>query len=256
MSLVLLAEPAPGVRVLRLNDPDRRNALSPALQEELRAAVDTVAADPDARALVVTGTGTAFCAGADLASSFGEPNRPVHVLRAELLATYDSFLRVRRLTIPTVAAVQGAAVGAGANLALSCDLRVAGPHAKFGITFTRLGLHPGGGCTHFLVATVGAQRALEILLDGATLTADEAERTGLVLRIEPDPVAAAVDMATRYADLDPHLVADIKHTVAIAATGDFDAVVDFEAWAQASSATDPRVADTVAALLHRGNAKR
>ncbi|MBB4910891.1 enoyl-CoA hydratase-related protein [Actinophytocola algeriensis] len=181
MSLVRLEEPAPGVRLLRLDDPGRRNAISPALRDDLCAAVDAVAADGDARALVLTGNGTAFCAGADLTATFGDPGLPVHVLRDRLRATYDSFLRVRRLPIPTIAAVQGAAVGAGANLALCCDLRIAGPRARFGITFTRLGLHPGGGCTAFLVDALGPQRALAVLLDGATLSAAEAEAAGLVL---------------------------------------------------------------------------
>ncbi|WP_459710627.1 enoyl-CoA hydratase [Actinophytocola sp. KF-1] len=235
MSLVLLEEPAPGVRLLRLDDPGKRNAISPALQEALVSAVDTVAADADARALVVTGNGTAFCAGADLDATFGPPGLPVHAVRDRLRATYESFLRVRRLPIPTIAAVQGAAVGAGANLALCCDLRVAGPRARFGFTFTRLGLHPGGGCTHFLVRALGPQRAMAVLLDGATLDAPTAAAAGLVLEVVDDPVATAVATATRYAALDPALVADIKRTVAIAAGGTFDAVLDFESWAQASS---------------------
>lgn len=251
MPLVLLEEPAPCVRVLRLNDPDRRNAISPALRDELCAAVDTVAADPDVRALVVTGAGSAFCAGADLDATFGDPGLPVHVLRDRLRATYDSFLRVARLPIPTIAAVHGAAVGAGANLALCCDLRIAGPKARFGITFGKLGLHPGGGCTHFLVEALGRQRALSVLLDGSTLGAAEAAAAGLVLDVVDDPVAAAVATATRYAALDPGLVADVKHTVAIAARDGFDAVLDFEAWAQASSVTKPAVAAAIAALKNR-----
>jgi len=251
MSLVELDEPAPGVRLLRLADPDRRNAISPRLQEDLVAAVDAVARDEAARALVVTGAGSAFCAGADLAATFGDPDRPVHVLRDRLRATYDSFLRVRRLTIPTIAAVHGPAVGAGVNLALSCDLRVAGPRARFGVTFSRLGLHPGGGCTHFLVRALGEQRALALLLDGGTLTAEEAESTGLVLRVVDDPLAESLAMATRYAELDPGLAADVKHAVGIASAGTFDAVLDFEAWAQASSATKPAVAAAIAAMGRR-----
>lgn len=156
MPLVLLEDgPADGVRVLTLNDPDRRNALSPGLQAELGDAVETVAADPDARALVVAGNGPAFSAGADLPAVFGELHREVGEIRAGLHAIYDSFLRVRRLAIPTIAAVQGAAVGAGVNLAMCCDVRIAGPHARFGVTFTKLGLHPGGGCTWFLVQALG-----------------------------------------------------------------------------------------------------
>jgi len=251
MSLVQLEEPADGVRLLRLNDPDRRNALTPQLQEDLRAAVDAVTADKGARVLVITGNGTAFCAGADLSVTFGEAGRPVRQLREGLMATYDSFLRVRRLTIPTIAAVQGPAVGAGVNLALSCDVRIAGPQAKFGITFTRLGLHPGGGCTYFLVRSLGRQRALSVLLDGATLTAQEAAATGLVREIADDPLAEALAAAARWAALDPGLAADIKRAVALAATGAFDDVLEFEAWAQAASAGSPAVAQAVEARRKR-----
>ncbi|GHF41336.1 enoyl-CoA hydratase [Amycolatopsis bartoniae] len=235
MPLVQLEEPAEGVRVIRLDDHPRRNAITPELQADLRAAVDAVAADEDARAVVVTGAGSAFCAGADLSKTFGE-NRPVHVTRDLLRATYDSFLRVRRLPVPTIAAVHGAAIGAGVNLAMACDVRIAGPRAKFGLTFTRLGLHPGGGCTHFLVRALGRQRALAALLDGATLTAEEAEAAGLVLGVTEDPFAAALDRATHWAALDRGLAMDLKRSVSLAVDGAFEDVLEFEAWAQAASA--------------------
>src|SRR5689334_10762642 len=170
MSLVLLDAHDDGVRVVTLNDPDRRNALSPQLQRELGDAVDTVAADADARVLVVTGNGPGFCAGADLPAVFGELDRDVADIRAGLRVVYSSFLRVRDLAIPTIAAVNGAAVGAGVNLAMACDIRLAAPQAKFGVTFSRLGIHPGGGCTWFLTQALGRQRALSLILDGGTLT--------------------------------------------------------------------------------------
>ncbi len=242
MTLVRLEQGTnPGVRVLILNDPDRRNAIGPQLQEELAAAVAAIAADATARALVVTGAGTAFCAGADLPAVFGGPRRPVGELRRHLSVLYDSFLGVRTLSIPTIAAIQGPAVGAGANLAMCCDIRIAGPRASLGFTFARLGLHPGGGASYFLVRTMGAQRALATLLDGAVLDAPQALACGLVLRIEDDPLHCARQLAERYAELDPDLTLDIKHAVRIAETGRLDAVLDFESWAQASSATGPQI---------------
>jgi len=225
-----------GVRVLTLNDPDKRNAMSPRLQAELADAVATVAADAQARALVVAGNGPAFSAGADLPAVFGDLDRPVGEIRAGLRAIYDSFLRVRRLEIPTVAAVDGPAVGAGVNLALSCDLRYAGPHASFGVTFTKLGLHPGGGCTHYMVDALGPQRALQLLLDGGSLNADEALAAGIVLEVVDDPLAAALETAARYAALDADLVRDIKRAVGFAVKGDFEETLEFEGWAQAASA--------------------
>src|SRR5690606_18295942 len=208
----------PGVRILTLTDPDRRNAIGPQMRDELAAAVAEVAADPDARALVVAGAGSAFCAGADLPAVFGGPERPEAEIRRDLQRLYRSFLAVAELSIPTIAAVQGPAVGAGLNLAMCCDLRIAGPEAVFAATFTKLGLHPGGGCTYFLVRALGRQRALEVLLDGGSLTAEQAVARGLALRIEDDPLAAAVAQATRYAALDPELVRDIKRATQLAET--------------------------------------
>jgi enoyl-CoA hydratase len=248
MSLVLLeAGPTEGVRVLTLNDPEKRNALSPALQEALTDAIDTVSRDAAARVLVVTGAGTAFSAGADLPAVFGRTqSQEVGEIRVGLKTIYDSFLRVRRLEIPVIAAVNGAAVGAGVNLAMCADLRIAGPHAKFGVTFTKLGLHPGGGCTYFLTQALGRQRALALILDGSVLTAEELRALGLVLEIADDPVAAALEVAGRWAQVDPGLARDIQRSVGIAERGNFDEVGDFESWAQASSARGPQLAEAIA----------
>ena len=241
----------PGVRILTLTDPDRRNAIGPQMRDELAAAVAEVAADPDARALVVAGAGSAFCAGADLPAVFGGPERPEAEIRRDLQRLYRSFLAVAELSIPTIAAVQGPAVGAGLNLAMCCDLRIAGPEAVFAATFTKLGLHPGGGCTYFLVRALGRQRALEVLLDGGSLTAEQAVARGLALRIEDDPLAAAVAQATRYAALDPELVRDIKRATQLAETAGFEASLEFESWAQASTATKPAIREAIARLIGR-----
>jgi enoyl-CoA hydratase len=247
MGLVELTEgPGEGVRILTLNDPDRRNALSPALQAELSSAVDAVRSDSAARVLVVAGNGPAFSAGADLPALFGNLDRDITRVRTGLHAVYDSFLRVRRLEIPTIAAVHGPAVGAGVNLAMSCDVRIAGPGARFGVTFTRLGLHPGGGCTYFLTRALGRQRTLALILDGGTLEVDEALRLGLVLRVADDPLAAAVEQAVRWAAIDPALARDIKRAIGIAEGGDFEATLEFEAWAQAASTRSPLLADAIA----------
>ncbi|MFY1631842.1 enoyl-CoA hydratase [Solwaraspora sp. WMMB335] len=235
----------PGVRLLVLDDPDRRNAIGTVMKRELTAAVAALAADTQARVLVVTGAGSAFCAGAHLDEIFGGPPRPVSQTRRDLEDIYRSFLAVRELDLLTVAAVQGPAVGAGLNLAMCCDLRYAGPGARFGATFTRIGLHPGGGCTYFLVDALGPQRAMQILLDGAMLDAAEAHALGLVLDVVADPLAAALAAAGRYADLDPHLVRHVKQSVRIAGSAGLAASVQYEAWAQAASASDPAVLATL-----------
>lgn len=244
MNKVRLEQEA-GRWTLTLDDPDRRNSIDAAMRQDLADAVATVAADPDARALVVTGAGSSFCAGADLPAVFGDHERPVHEIRRDLHVVYDSFLRLLALPIPTVAAVQGPAVGAGLNLALSCDLRVAGPGARFAATFTRIGLHPGGGCTFFLVQALGPQRALALLLDGGTVRGPDAVAAGLAVSLEDDPLAAATAMADRYAQLEPELVRDVKAAVQTATRGDFRATLEMESWAQASSAKGPRLREFV-----------
>jgi enoyl-CoA hydratase len=234
------------VRVLTLNNPERRNAIDLELRDDLAAAVQSVHADADARALVVTGAGKGFCAGADLPGLFGDEGRTVGDTRDFLKHIYDSFLQISALSIPTIAAVHGAAVGAGLNLAMACDIRIASPSASFGATFANIGLHPGGGCTWFLVDALGRQRALAMLLDGGSLTGEEALAAGMVLAVDEDPQAVALAMAERYADLDPQLARDVKSAVGLAARGDFDATLEFEAWAQASSATKPAIREAVA----------
>lgn len=247
MALVSLEnKPATGVRLLTLQDGELRNAMSPQLQADLGAAVDAVSADAEARVLVVAGAGPAFSAGADLPAVFGNAGDEVAEIRNGLRAIYDSFLRIRRLEIPTIAAVHGAAVGAGVNLAMACDVRIAGPNARFGVTFTKLGLHPGGGCTWFLTRALGRQRALALILDGGFVDAEEALRLGLVLDVVDDPLAAALETAERWAGVDPLLSRDIKRAVGIAERGGFDETLDFEAWAQAASTRSPLLAEAIA----------
>lgn len=245
MSKVTL-ESSGGRRTLTLTDPDRRNSIDARMRQDLTDAIATVAADREARVLVVTGEGSSFCAGADLPAIFGDADRPVHQIRRDLHGVYDSFLRLLALPIPTIAAVQGPAVGAGLNLALCCDLRVAGPRARFSATFSQIGLHPGGGCTFFLVQAMGRQRALAMLLDGGTVNGPDAVAAGLAVAYADDPMAAATEMADRYAELEPELARDVKLAVQTAARGDFAATLELESWAQASSAQGPRIREFVA----------
>ncbi|MBD8608336.1 enoyl-CoA hydratase [Aeromicrobium sp. CFBP 8757] len=239
MSLVLLESDGP-VRLLTLNAPERRNALDWPLLDELAEAVRTVAADRDARALVVTGAGKGFCAGANLANLFGDLDRPTDQMRDHLMKVYASFLGLRDLTIPTVAAVNGAAIGAGLNVALACDVVVAGPHAGFGPTFAEIGLHPGGGCSWMLTERIGRGRATAALLEGAVIGPDEALRIGLADRSADDALADALGLAHVYAEREPVLMADIKQSVRIASTSDLPTSLDYESWRQAESMQNER----------------
>jgi enoyl-CoA hydratase len=228
-----------GVAIIILADPDKRNAIGPQLAAELWDAVSSVRRDPEARALVVAAEGPVFCAGADLPRIFGQ-ERPTAQMRAALRTYYESFLQIRALAIPTFAAVDGPAIGAGLNLALSCDVRVASARAQFGATFARIGLHPGGGCTAFLVEAVGRQRALRILLEAEILEGAAALDAGLVAVLDDDPRASAIALAACAAELEPWLAQSIVQCVEIASRDGFDAALEFEAWAQAESTHSER----------------
>ncbi len=247
MSKLTVAVDAQGVATMTLTDPDRRNAMGHEMAGEMIAAVADLHEDRDIRALVITGEGKGFCAGADLPQLFGNPERGVADMREELQGYYQAFLAVHELPFPTIAAVNGAAVGAGLNLAMACDIRIAGTYATFGATFAKIGLHPGGGCTWFLVRAMGASRALRTLLLGDLLDVQEAVELGLAEGPEKDCVAVAGELAHRFADVDPQLARHIKRSVCIAVeTDDLGAVLEYESWAQASSATSEQLQQWVA----------
>lgn len=223
------------IRIVTINDPDRRNALSWPLLDQFKAVVEQIAADDAARAVVVRGNGKAFCAGADLADLFGDLTRPVEELRDHLLKVYGSFLGLRDLSIPTVAAVHGAAIGAGLNIALACDVIVAGPDARFGPTFSQIGLHPGGGCTWMLTQRIGPAHTAAALFNGDVIGAEEAAQIGLTQELVEHPKERARELALEWAKRDPELMANIKQSVRVATTSSLDDSLAVEALAQAKS---------------------
>ncbi|MDT0203042.1 enoyl-CoA hydratase-related protein [Nocardioides sp. AE5] len=234
-----------GLWRLTLDDPEKRNAIGPRMREELLEAAGFLRSSADVRCLVVTGAGAAFCAGADLLALFDGEDASVAELRERQLSYYESFLWLRELACPTIAAVNGHAIGAGLNLALACDIVVAGKDARFGATFSRIGLHPGGGCTHFMTERMGPGRALRTLLLGATLCGEDALRAGLADEYADDALASATALGEHVASLDARLAADIKRTVVTAGKGDYETTVVLESWAQAASAQRPEVLEGI-----------
>jgi enoyl-CoA hydratase len=245
MAAEIRTEHVDAVAVLTVSDPDRRNAFTVELAAQLARAVRACAEDERVGALVVTGAPPAFCAGAALAD-LGRSTE------AGLREIYAGFLAVAACPLPTVAAVNGAAVGAGLNLALACDLRLAGPQAKFDARFLRLGLHPGGGYTWMAGRVLGPQGAAAMTLFGETLDAEEAERVGLVWRRTEDVVDAAVELAARAAEAPRELAIAAKRTMRITAglAGQAEAV-EVELRAQASSMQTPEFARRLAAASRR-----
>jgi len=235
------------VAVLTLDAPERRNALDLDMCEEIVSTVDELEAGGDVGAIVVTGAPPAFCAGADL-SHLGTSQRD------GLRRVYEGFLRLARSPLPTIAAVNGAAVGAGMNLALACDLRVAGRSARFDTRFLQLGIHPGGGHTWMLRRAVGPQAAAAMVLFGEVLDGAAAERAGLVWRCVGDDelLATAHGLAARAASGPPELVARIKATLADVATIDqHPDAVERELEPQVWSINQPEFIERLAALQAR-----
>ncbi len=238
------------VALITVNDPDRRNAVTDAMSAQLRAAVERAEADPDVHAVVITGAGKAFCAGADL-SALGA------AAEEGLLRLYDGFMAVGNCTLPTIAAVNGAAVGAGLNLALAADVRIAGPAAIFDARFQKLGLHPGGGATWMLQRGVGPQVARAALLFGMRFDAESAVRHGLALSVADDPVAAALELAAGPASAPREVVLATKATMRATAIPGFldnelhDAAKRTELGPQAKSIQSPEFAKRLAAAQRR-----
>lgn len=198
------------VALITVNDPDRRNAVTAEMSVLLREAVARAEADPDVHAVVVTGAGKAFCAGADL-SALGAAGGGA--AETGLQQLYDGFMAIGSCRLPTIAAVNGAAVGAGLNLALAADVRIAGPAALFDARFQKLGLHPGGGATWMLQRAVGPQAARAALLFGMRFDAEAAVRHGLALSVADDPVAAARELAAGPAAAPREVVLATKATM-------------------------------------------
>jgi enoyl-CoA hydratase len=208
MALVLL-DIADGVATLTLNNPDERNTMTAPMVAEIVAAMDRIEGDSAIGALVVTGTAPAFCAGANLGNLAEADGESLGVI-------YEGFLRIARSPLPTIAAVNGAAVGAGMNLALGCDVRIAAKRAKFDTRFLQLGIHPGGGHTWMLRRIVGPQVTAATVLFGEVLDGAEAQRVGLAYRCveDADLLTVAQEMAARAASAPRELVIETKRTLA------------------------------------------
>lgn len=229
-----LARPSDGVAVLTLDNPDQRNAMSDQMTDSWVEAVAELAADRTVRVVVVTGEGSAFCSGGNTSWIASEPDATVDELRERMLPFYRAWLSIRRLEVPTIAAVNGPAIGAGLCLALACDIRYAASGARLGVPFVKLGMHAGMAATYLLPNVVGAAHARDLLLSGRTVDADEALRLGLVSRvIEKDSFRAEI-LATAEGIAATAPIASRLTKLALADGGhaDFESGLQWEAMAQ------------------------
>lgn len=190
-----------GLAVLTLDYPERRNAMSDAMTAAWGQALAELRADGSVRAVLVTGAGGAFCSGGDTGWIGGDPDASVPELREKMLPFYRTWLGIADLEVPTIAAIDGAAIGAGAALALACDVRVASPRALFAVPFLRLGIHPGMGTTMLLRSVAGDAVARDLLLTGRRIGYGEMLRLGIVTDVleAADFDAAALERAALLA---------------------------------------------------------
>lgn len=245
----LLVETTDGVATLTLNRPDALNALNARLRAELLAALKGIARDDGVRAVVLTGAGRAFCAGADLRGGSAERE-----FRRVITAEYNPIVRaIRGLEKPVVAAVNGVAAGAGMSLALAADLLVAADDARFVPAFDRIGLVPDSGLTRTLVRGLGRHRAAAILFGGQPLGAAEALSVGLVSEVVPGPELAAVTatLARRLADGPTRGIGLTKRLINRSEDDDLDASLDAEAALQEVAGRTDDHAEGVAAFTEK-----
>jgi 2-(1,2-epoxy-1,2-dihydrophenyl)acetyl-CoA isomerase len=220
-----------GIARLTLNRPDRLNSFNDAMHAEVRDALEQVEADATARVLLLTGAGRGFCAGQDLGDRAVAPGGAPVDLGASIELNYKPLvLTLRALPLPVVCAVNGVAAGAGANLALACDLVIAAKSASFIQAFCKIGLIPDSGGTYFLPRLVGTARAMGLALLGDKLTAEQAAQWGLIWRcVDDDEFSGAIEkLLAQLAQAPTRGLAAIKRAIQAAAGNSLAAQLDLE----------------------------
>ena len=241
---MVVYEVSDGIATLTLDNPQERNSMNAEMVRDIVTAMDAAESDPNVRVVIVTGAEPAFCAGANLGNL-------AEATRESLLGIYEGFLRVARSPLPTIAAVNGAAVGAGMNLALGCDVRVAGKSARFDSRFLQLGLHPGGGNTWMQLRIAGLQTTMATVAFGEVLDGEAALRAGLVWKCVDDDalIATARDLATKAAQAPKELLVSMKQTIlGIGEVSTHAEAVEFELGPQVWSTRQPWFRERLAAL--------
>ena len=232
----LIHEVKDGIATLTLNRPERLNALGGTLRDDLHDAITRSAADPDVRVMIVTGAGKGFCAGGDVkAMNEAKESQRERPLLEKIAPGRDrTLLAMRDAPQPIIAAVNGAAAGAGMNLALGCDIRLASTAAKFSQAFVKRGLHPDWGGTYFLPRIVGMAKACELIFTGAVIDAAEALRLGIVSQVLPpeELLPAAQELARAIADGPPIAIRLAKRGLYRNAESDLRTALEYETFAQ------------------------
>lgn len=254
---VLVDERDSGVAILTLNRPRAKNALNFELLNALSTGLSRAADSADVRAIVITGSGGSFCSGADLKSSLAEVQGNLGSLDKAIDLYHATIRAIVGAPKPVIAAVDGAAVGFGCDLALACDLRIASNEAYFQEKFVRIGLMPDGGGTFWLPRLVGMARAMEMMLTGESVPAARAAEIGLVNRVVPQSSLRdeALTLARSLAKGPPLAYAEIKAAVRASFGGTIDQALDREKTGQLKCLMSADCMEGVMAWMEKREAK-
>lgn len=248
----ILSEVRQGVCFITLNRPEVLNSFNADMAAALRAVLGRAGSDEQVRAVLITGSGRAFCAGQDLAAVVPAAGEPAADLGAIVVRDYNPIiLAIRALEKPVVAAVNGIAAGAGANLAFACDLVIAAEEASFVQSFAKVGLIPDSGGTYFLPRLVGLPRATALTMLGERIPATQAEQWGLIWKVVPGPTLhdVAESTAIHLATQPTRGLGLIKRGLNRSLANDLDAQLDFEAELQREAGRTADYAEGVQAFL-------
>lgn len=238
---------------LVLNRPDVRNAMSPGMGHDIRRAVEALNQRREIRAVIVSGRGKSFSAGGDFDLLEARTKDAPDDNRRAMGAFYRSFLAIRELTVPTIAAIHGHAIGAGLCFALGCDIRLVAAGTKLGLTFPKVGLHPGMGATFLMPRAVGLAPAAELMLTGRIFDAEHAARIGLVSRVvdEEGLLPAARGVAAEIAACAPIAIAQLTATLRHGGFRTLDEALDREALCQAVDYTTADMMEAIVAFREK-----
>ena len=242
-----------GYRVVTLNRPQRLNAFTEDMHRALKAALDEAEADRDCRALLLTGAGRGFCAGQDLNDRLVKPGETI-MLSATLEQYYNPLIRkLRALPFPVVAAVNGVAAGAGANIALACDIVLAAKSANFVQAFAKIGLVPDSGGSWFLPRLLGSARARALALLAEPVSAEKAENWGLIWKsvADGDLMAEAEKLCARFAAGPTYGYSLIKRALDASETNDLSTQLDLERDLQRDAGMSPDYGEGVRAFMEK-----
>jgi 2-(1,2-epoxy-1,2-dihydrophenyl)acetyl-CoA isomerase len=243
---------ANGIATITLNRPEKLNAFTGTMREDLLAALQTCERDNEVRVVVITGAGRAFCAGGDVEymASLQAANDTTS-FRKLLDAGRDVVLQIVSMEKPVIASINGVAAGAGCNLALACDYRIASDQAKLGETFVRIGLHPDWGGTWLLPRLVGRSRALELCMTGRMIGAAEALAIGMVDRVAADVASETETFARAIADGPPLAIRAIKRALNASERNDLRAQLELEAEQQVRCFESEDAKERIAAFTRK-----